>query len=74
MFKALILQKQHSLCDKRTVFMIRDRLSWMRFLGFELGGPTPDENMIRHFRNRMIETGTLKRVMKAFDWQLRKKD
>ncbi|RCK37337.1 transposase, partial [Thalassospira profundimaris] len=33
----------------------------------------PDENTIRHFRNRMIETGTLKRVMKAFDWQLHKK-
>lgn len=73
MFKALILQTQHNLSDKRTEFMIRDRLSWMRFLGFELGGPTPDENTIRHFRNRMIETGTLKRVMKAFDWQLRKK-
>jgi IS5 family transposase len=33
----------------------------------------PDENTIRHFRNRMTETGTLKRVMKAFDWQLHKK-
>ncbi len=54
-------------------FMIRDRLSWMRFLGFDLGAPTPDENTIRHFRNRLTETGTLKRVMKAFDWQLRKK-
>lgn len=73
MFKVLILQTQHNLSDKRTEFMIRDRLSWMRFLGFDLGGPTPDENTIRHFRNRMIETGTLKRVMKAFDWQLQKK-
>lgn len=43
------------------------------FLGFELGSATPDENTIRHFRNRMTETGTLKRVMKAFDWQLHKK-
>ncbi len=53
--------------------MIRDRLSWMRFLGFDLGAPTPDESTIRHFRNRLTETGALKRVMKAFDWQLRKK-
>lgn len=73
MFKALILQAQHNLSDKRMEFMIRDRLSWMRFLDFELGGATPDENTIRHFRNRLIETGTLKRVMKAFDWQLKKK-
>lgn len=42
-------------------------------LGFSLGDRTPDENTIRHFRNRMTETGTLKRVMKAFDWQLHKK-
>jgi transposase, IS5 family len=73
MFKVLILQAQHNLSDAKMEFMIRDRLSWMRFLGFELGGSMPDENTIRHFRNRMSETGTLKRVMKAFDWQLHKK-
>lgn len=73
MLKALILQAQHNLSDARMEFMIRDRLSWMRFLGFDLGAPTPDENTIRHFRNRLTETGTLKRVMKAFDWQLQKK-
>ncbi len=54
-------------------FMIRDRLSWMRFLGFDLGAPTPDENTIRLFRNKLTSTGTLERVMKAFDWQLHKK-
>ena len=73
MFKALILQAQHNLSDAKMEFMIRDRLSWMRFLNFDLGGPTPDENTIRLFRNKLTETGTLKRVMKAFDWQLQKK-
>lgn len=73
MFKVLIVQAQHNLSDAKMEFMIRDRLSWMRFFGFALGGAMPDENTIRHFRNRMSETGTLKRVMKAFDWQLHKK-
>jgi IS5 family transposase len=73
MFKALILQAQHNLSDAKMEFMIRDRLSWLRFLGFELGGQTPDENTIRHFRNRLTETGTLSQVMKAFDGQLQKK-
>jgi IS5 family transposase len=36
MFKILILQAQHNLSDARMEFMIRDRLSWMRFLGFSL--------------------------------------
>jgi len=73
MFKVLILQARHNLSDARMEFMIRDRLSWMRFLNFDLGAPTPDENTIRLFRNKLTETGTLKRVMKAFDWQLHKK-
>ena len=41
--------------------------------GVQLGASTPDENTIRLFRNKLTETGTLKQVMKAFDWQLKKK-
>ena len=45
MFKALILQAQHNLSDARVMeFMIGDRLSWMRFLGFDLDAPTPDKS------------------------------
>ena len=61
MFKILVLQAQHNLSDARMEFMIRDRLSWMRFLGFSLGDRTPDENTIRHCRNRITETGTHKK-------------
>ena len=71
MFKVLIVQTEHNPSDAKMEFMVWDRLSWMRFLGSELGGATPDENTIWHFRNRMTQTGTLKRVMKAFDWQLK---
>ena len=67
MFKALILHAQHNLSDARMEFMIHDRLSWLRFLELSLWDRTPDENTIRHFRNRLPEAGTLKRVMKAFD-------
>ena len=70
MLNALILQAQHNLSDAKMELMIRDDLSWMRFLDLDLGVPTPDENTIRLFRNKLTETGTLKRVMKAFDWQL----
>ncbi len=34
-------------------FLIRDRLSWLRFLGFDLGAVTPDENTIRLFREKL---------------------
>jgi len=70
MFKVLVVQAQHNLSDGRMEFMIRDRLSWMRFFGFDLGGTMPDENTIRHYRNRLTQSGTLERLMQAFDRQL----
>jgi transposase len=71
MFKILILQTQHNLSHARAEFMLRDRLSWMRFAGFDLGAATPDENTIRHFRNKLTDSGTLTDIMGLFDAQLR---
>jgi IS5 family transposase len=70
-FKVLVVQAQHNLSDARMELMIRDRLSWMRFFGFNLGGAMPDENTIRHYRNRMTESGTLDALMQACEQQLR---
>jgi transposase len=36
MFKVLILQANHSLSDERTEYLIKDRLSFMRFLALGL--------------------------------------
>jgi transposase, IS5 family len=46
MFKVFILAAQNTVSDARMEFLIRDRLRWLRFLGFDLGAPTPDENTI----------------------------
>lgn len=53
MFKVLILQASHSLSDERTEFLIRDRLSFMRFLGLSLADPVPDANTIWTFREAL---------------------
>ncbi len=50
--------------------LIRDRLIWMRFFGFDPGGTMPDENTIRHYRNRLSGSGTLAALMQAFDRHL----
>ncbi|MFC4291447.1 transposase [Sphingorhabdus arenilitoris] len=70
MFKVLVVQAQHNLSDARMEYMIRDRLSWMRFFGFDLGGVMPDENTIRHYRSRLMESGALAEAMQAFEQQL----
>jgi IS5 family transposase len=33
----LILAAQNNVSDAKMEFLIRDRLSWLRFLGFDLG-------------------------------------
>ncbi len=53
MWKVLILQASHSLSDERTEFLIKDRLSFMRFLGLGLGDPVPDANTIWTFREAL---------------------
>lgn len=45
----LILAAQNNVSDARMEYLIRDRLSWLRFLGFDLGAATPDANTIRLF-------------------------
>lgn len=73
MFKVLILAAQNTVSDGRMEFLIRDRLSWLRFLGFELGHPTPDENTIRSFRERLTPAEAIRRLFDLFDQQLRAK-
>jgi IS5 family transposase len=41
MFKVLILQTMHSPSDERCEYLIKDRLSFMRFLGLGLADPVP---------------------------------
>ena len=74
MFKVLILQSRHNLSDAKTEFHVRDRITWMHFLGFEFGDTTPDENTVRHFRNRLIETDSLDELVESFEQQMRERD
>lgn len=58
MWKVLILQASHSLSDERTEFLIKDRLSFMRFLGMGLADPVPDANTIWTFREALTRAQT----------------
>jgi IS5 family transposase len=71
MFKILILAAQNNVADARMEYLIRDRLSWLRFLGFDLGAPTPDANTIRLFRERLTQAKSITLLFDAFDNRLR---
>ena len=53
MFKTLVLQARHNLSDERAEYLIRDRLSFMRFLGLGLADTVPDANTIWTFREAL---------------------
>ena len=73
MFKVLILAAQNTVSDARMEFLIRDRLSWLRFLGFDLGAATPDENTIRLFREKLTRAGAIDVLFATFDRCLRER-
>lgn len=50
MFKILILQRYYNLSDEQTEFQIKDRLSFMQFLGLQIGDSVPDEKTIWLFK------------------------
>lgn len=71
MFKVLVLQALYGLADERTEFQIRDRLSFMRFLGLGLHGRVPDARTIWLFREQLTKAGAIERLFTRFDAHLR---
>ena len=77
MFKVLILQSSHSLSDERTEYLIKDRLSFMRFLGLSLAESVPDANSIWNFREALTRASidgkpAIEVLFKRFDAALTK--
>lgn len=73
MLKVLVLAAQNNVSDARMEYLIRDRLSWLRFLGFDLGAATPDVNTIRMFRERLSAARALDTLFADFDRQLKER-
>jgi IS5 family transposase len=67
MLKVLILQSLYNLSDEQTEFQIRDRLSFMRFLGFSLGDTVPDAKTIWLFREQLTEAGVIEKAFEQFE-------
>jgi IS5 family transposase len=71
MFKVLVLQTLYTLSDDQTEYQIRDRLSFMRFLGLALHDPVPDAKTIWLFREQLTKAGAMERLFERFDAVLR---
>jgi IS5 family transposase len=72
MFKVLVLQTLYTLSDDQTEYQIRDRLSFMRFLGLALEDRVPDAKTIWLFREQLTQAGAIERLFASFDAVLRR--
>lgn len=70
MFKILILQRYYNLSDEQTEFQIKDRLSFMQFLGLQIGDKVPDEKTIWFFKEQLKEKKLSKKLFDLFNQTL----
>jgi len=71
MFKVLLLQAMHTLSDERCEYLIKDRLSFMRFVGLGLADAVPDANTIWTSREALKRLGAIEVLFARFDVQLK---
>lgn len=66
-FRVLVLQSLHGLSLEQTEYLVRDRLSWMRFCQLGPGDRVPDANTLWDFREALIAAGALDDLFERLD-------
>src|SRR3954451_10172481 len=70
-FKTLVLQALYNLSDDQIEYQIRDRLSFMRFLGLGLEDRGPDATTVWLYREKLAQAGLVEALFDAFDAHLK---
>jgi len=73
MFKVLVLQTLYNLADEQLEYLIRDRLSFMRFLDLGLEDPVPDATTVWLFREALARAGVVEKLFARFGQHLEAK-
>jgi len=67
MFRILVLRALYSLSHEPAEFQLRDRLSFMRFVGLGLHQAVPDAKTIWLYREQLKQAGAIERLFRRFD-------
>ncbi len=73
MFRVLVVQTLYALSDDQAEHRIRDRLSFMRFVGLALRDAVPDAKTIWLYRGQLVRAGAFGALFARFDAGLRAK-
>ena len=71
MFRAIVLCELYNLSDDQVEFQLRDRLSFIRFLGLGLEDPVPDAKTVWLYREQLAQAGLVERLFDEFDGDLK---
>ncbi|WP_310621692.1 IS5 family transposase [Flexibacterium corallicola] len=71
MFKAIILCALYNLSDDQAEYQLRDRLSFIRFLGLGLEDRVPDAKTIWMYREQLAQAGAIQALFDDFDSYLK---
>lgn len=72
MFKMLVLQSLYNLSDEQAELQVRDRLSFMHFLGLTFADNVPDATTLRLFREDLKNLGLERPLFDRFNKELEK--
>ncbi len=72
-FKALAVQALYNLSDDQMEYQLRDRLSFMRFLGLGLEDAVPDAKTLWLYREALAKAGAVEALFDMFDGHLKEK-
>ena len=70
MFKAIILCSLYNLSDDQVEYQVRDRLSFIRFLGLGLEDKVPDAKTVWLYREQLTQAGAIEDLFEDFDGYL----
>ena len=73
MFKAIVLCALYNLSDDQVEYQLRDRLSFMRFLGLGLEDRVPDAKTVWLYREQLAQAGMIEGLFDRFDGYLKKR-
>ena len=71
MFKAIILCALYNPSDDQVEYQMRDRLSFVRFLGPALEDKVPDAKTVWLYRERLSQAGLIETLFEDFDGYLK---
>jgi transposase, IS5 family len=72
MFKAIVLCALYNLSDDQVEYQLRDRLSFMRFLGLGLEDRVPDAKTVWLYREILAREGVIEELFDEFDGYLKR--